>query len=307
MLGRVTQRSIALNSLTNLQAAQARSSKLQEQLTSGKAYAKPSDNPVAAGNALRLHEQVAVNTEHARNIGDAQAWMTTQENALDGALSALQKVRDLTVQAASTGSNDGKARAAIAIELGEIKNQLLSAANTTHQGRPVFAGTSDKTEAYVVGADADGKPLYTSRDNGQPVTRTVGPGQELQVNISGAAVFGGSADGTTSSVFAEIDSLIAAVNGNDGAAISDKLSVIDDRLGKVLNGLATVGARVNQLDALQEAGTTRADFLAAQLDEVEGVDLAKTFVEYNLQSTAYQAALQSTAQVIQPTLLDFLR
>ncbi|WP_432482041.1 flagellar hook-associated protein FlgL [Kineococcus esterisolvens] len=307
MLGRVTQRSIALNSLTNLQASQARSSKLQEQLTSGKAYAKPSDNPVAAGNALRLHDQVAVNTEHGRNITDAQAVQTTQENALDSALAALQKARQLTVQAASTGSNDGKARAAIAIELGEIKNQLLSAANTTHQGRPVFAGTSDQPEAYVVGTDADGEPVYTSRDNGAPLTRTVGPGRELRVDISGADVFGGSADGTATSVFAEIDELIAAVKGTDGAAISAKLEGLDARLGAVTNALATVGARVNQLDAAQEAVDARADFLGQQLDEVEGVDLAKTFVEYNLQSTAYQAALQSTAKVIQPTLLDFLR
>ncbi|WP_432491153.1 flagellar hook-associated protein FlgL [Kineococcus auxinigenes] len=304
MLGRVTQRSIALNSLTNLQAAQARSSKLQEQLTSGKAYAKPSDNPVAAGNALRLHEQVAVNTEHARNIGDAQAWMTTQENALDGALSAVQKVRDLTVQAASTGSNDSRARAAIASQLQEIKGQLLSSANTTHMGRAVFAGTSTATEAYTEVRDGAGVVTgYTANDDLKAVTRAVAPGVEVQVNLSGAEVFGTGAD----SVFTEIDDLITAVNGTDGAAISGKLSVIDDRMGKVLNGLATIGARVNQLDALQEAGTTRADFLAAQLDEVEGVDLAKTFVEYNLQSTAYQAALQSTAKVIQPTLLDFLR
>ncbi|MCI2240635.1 flagellar hook-associated protein FlgL [Paenibacillus sp. TRM 82003] len=304
MLGRVTQRSIALNSLNNLQASQARSSKLQEQLTSGKAYAKPSDNPVAAGNALRLHEQVAVNTEHARNIGDAQAWMTTQENALDGALSALQKVRDLTVQAASTGSNDGRARAAVAAQLREIKEQLVSSANTTHMGRPVFAGTSTATEAYTAVTDTDGKVTgYTPNDDRGAVTRAVAPGVEVQVNLSGAAVFGDD----TGSVFTEIDELIAAVNGTDGAAISEKLSVVDARLDKVTNGLATIGARVNQLDALQEAGTARADFLGQQLDEVEGVDLAKTFVEYNLQSTAYQAALQSTAKVIQPTLLDFLR
>ncbi|MEO2105974.1 MAG: flagellar hook-associated protein 3, partial [Actinomycetota bacterium] len=41
--------------------------------------------------------------------------------------------------------------------------------------------------------------------------------------------------------------------------------------------------------------------------EAEDVDLPETIMELQLQEVAYQAALNATSRVIQPSLLDFLR
>ena len=41
--------------------------------------------------------------------------------------------------------------------------------------------------------------------------------------------------------------------------------------------------------------------------DVEDIDLAKTIMALNQTEVGYKAALQATAQVIQPTLVDFLR
>ena len=146
MIGRVTQRSIALNSLTNLQNAQSRTAKLQEQLSSGKSLSKGSDDSVRAAAALRLNDQIAGNTENDRNIADARAWNSTQENSLRGVADSLSYVRDLAVRAGN-GTLDAKGRAALATEIDEAKKSILGAANTQHQGRAVFAGTTDTTVA----------------------------------------------------------------------------------------------------------------------------------------------------------------
>jgi flagellar hook-associated protein 3 FlgL len=47
--------------------------------------------------------------------------------------------------------------------------------------------------------------------------------------------------------------------------------------------------------------------LKQSLSQVEDVDLAQATMELSLQQVAYQAALQTTAKVIQPSLVDFLR
>ena len=47
--------------------------------------------------------------------------------------------------------------------------------------------------------------------------------------------------------------------------------------------------------------------LTSSLSEVENTDLPKAMVELQMQEVAYQAALASTARVMQPSLLDFLR
>lgn len=308
MLGRVTQRSIALNAMTNLQNAQARTAKLQEQLSSGKSLSKGSDDSVRAAAALRLNDQVAVNTEQSRNVTDAKAWMTTQENALRSTTSGLQKVRDLTVQAGN-GSLDAKGRAAIAAQITEIKNSILGDANTQYQGRAVFSGTTDTSAGFtkVDPAVLPGTPTYTTNDNGQAVRRTISPGVSMQVNISGKSVFGGSADGTATSVFAELDDLAAKITSGDVAGTTAMLGTIDTRINLTTTAMATIGARDNQLDAAEDVNSNELQYLTNQLDDVEGIDQAKTYVEFKMQDTAYQAALMSTAKVIQPTLMDFLR
>ena len=296
MIGRVTQRSIALNSLTNLQNAQSRTAKLQEQLSSGKSLSKGSDDSVRAAAALRLNDQIAGNDENGRNIADARAWNSTQENALNGVADRLSYVRGLAVRAGNA-TLDGKGRAAIVAEIGEAKRAILGAANTQYQGRAVFAGTRDTTVAYVDGT-------WAAADDGGAVTRTVSPGVEMTVNVNGRQVFG---DGTPNSVFAELDALSAAVTGGDSAGIGTALTKLDTRINLNATAMATIGARDNQLDHAEEVNANHRQYLQTQLDDVEGVDLAKTFVEFKLQGAAYEPALQATAKTIQPTLLDFLR
>jgi flagellar hook-associated protein 3 FlgL len=71
--------------------------------------------------------------------------------------------------------------------------------------------------------------------------------------------------------------------------------------------MATIGARTNQLDHAEDVNTSQLQYLTSQLDDVQGVDPAKAYLEFTQQNVAYQAALQVTAKTVQATLLDFLR
>jgi len=292
---RVTQHSISMGSLANVQASLNRTARLQEQMSSGKAVNRPSDSPIGTVTSLSLRSQISAQEQYAANAQDGASWLGTLDTTLQSVNDGLQRVRDLTVQASNTGSLDTNARQAIAAEITTLRDNLTGLANTTYLGRPVFGGTT------AGGAAFDPK-TYAYVGDGGTVTRRIDDRTQVSVGADGAAVFGAG----SSSVFAFLDTLAANVVGNPSALSSD-LAALDGRMGTVLNALTDVGVRANQMDQAQTAAKYKALDLRSTLSGVEDIDLPSVIIDLQLQQTTYQAALAATAKVLQPTLMDFLR
>jgi flagellar hook-associated protein 3 FlgL len=294
VFSRITNRSIAVGSLTNLQASMNRSNKLQEQLSSGQVLSKPSDDPVVTNNSIQYRTEIGVQEQYGRNNLDGQAWLNSADAALQDSVTVMQRVRDLTVQAANVGANDVTARKAAAIEIDRLKETLLSSANTKYLGRPIFVPAKIGDVAFDPAGDFQG-------DDGV-VARRVGPNVDVAANVSGEGAFG-----TNGATFKMLTELSDKLKSGDGAGIGDYIAKVDTGLGLLKDSLSTVGARTNQLEALKDTSDARVDSLTDSHNEITAIDLPKTLIEYNLQKTAYETALASTAKVIQPTLMDFLR
>ena len=292
---RVTQQSISRSSLANIQASLNRSAKLQEQMTSGKVLNRPSDSPTGTVTSLSLRSQISAQEQYAANAQDGSAWLTAQDTALQSFHSTLQRVRELTVQAANTGSMDSGARDAIAEEMTTLRGTLTGLANTTYLGRPVFGGTTAGGAAF----DSD---TYSYVGNSGDVTRRIDDRTRVSVGADGSVIFGDGAG----SVFAFLDGLADNVRNNPSALSSD-LTALDGRMGTVLNALTDVGVRTNQVEQARTAATDKALDLRSTLSGVEDIDLPSVIIDMQLQESTYQAALSATAKVIQPTLMDFLR
>ncbi|GAB3681671.1 flagellar hook-associated protein FlgL [Angustibacter aerolatus] len=291
---RITQGMISGNSLTNLQSNLERIGKLQEQMSSGRQLNRPSDSPAGISQALSLRSGIKANTQYASNAGDAVAWLGTIDTTLTSSNELLQKVRDLTLQASSTGNADLNARQATATEVAGIRSSLLGLANTSYLGRPVFGGTTDASKAY---AD-DGTYLG---DSGE-VTRRLAQDVTVRVDAPGPATFG---DGDTS-VFKLLDRIAANMTTNP-AALQTDLADLDEAVSGVLGQLTAAGTRYARADSHQQAAADQVLALKSTLSGVENIDLPSTIMELQLQQTAYQSALGATAKVLQPSLLDFLK
>jgi flagellar hook-associated protein 3 FlgL len=292
---RVTQHSISMSSLANVQASLNRTAKLQEQMSSGKVLNRPSDSPTGTVTSLSLRSQISAQEQYAANAQDGTAWLGTQDTALQSVNTALQRVRELTVQAANTGSNDANARNALAEEITTLRGTLTGLANTTYLGRPIFGGTT-------AGGSAFDPSTYEYLGDSGEVTRRVDDRTRVSVGSTGSAVFG-EGDG---SVFKLLDTLAANVRTNPSALSSD-LSALDGRMSTVLNALTDVGVRTNQVEQARAAADDKALDLRSTLTGVEDIDLPSVIIDLQLQDTTYQAALSATAKAIQPTLMDFLR
>jgi flagellar hook-associated protein 3 FlgL len=292
---RVTQHSLSMNSLANVQASLNRAAKLQEQMSSGKLINRPSDSPTGTVTSLSLRSQISAQEQYAANAQDGAAWLGTLDTTLQSVNTGLQRVRDLAVQAGNTGSLGPNERQAIAAEIKTLRGSLTGLANTTYLGRPVFGGTT-------AGGQAFDPATYSYVGDSGTVTRRVDDRTRVAVGADGPAVFG---SGPTS-VFAFLDTLAADVVSNPSALASD-LSTLDGRMGTVLNALTDVGVRTNQVEQAQTAAKNKALDLRSTLSAVEDIDLPSVIIDLQLQDTTYQAALSATAKVLQPTLMDFLR
>ncbi|MEU4222494.1 flagellar hook-associated protein FlgL [Actinoplanes sp. NPDC026623] len=291
---RVTNGSITARVLANLQRNVARSGKIQEQLSSGKQIARPSDSPTGTLTALQLRGEMRVTQQYSRNADDGMSWLSVLDDTLSGSLSQINRARDLAIQSQS-GAATPLSREAMAVEVDNIRESLIGAANTTYLGRPVFGGTTTGGVAY------DSAGVYQGDDGA--VLRTVGSNAQVRVAEDGRDVFG--PDG--SNIFAVLADISDGLRNNDVTKLHagmDNLSAAGDLIKSTLSD---VGARYNRVSQMHDTAEDRLVTLKSQLSDVEDIDLPQTIMEMQLQQTAYQAALAATAKVIQPSLIDYLR
>lgn len=293
MLTRVTNQMTALQSQQHLQAGSVRLAQAQERATSLDKLTRPSDDPTATAEALRVKSLQSALAQHTRNVADGDGWLSTTDSALISADSLMAKVRELTLQGAN-GSLSPNAKEAVAVELEGLKADLLGVANTSINGRSVFAGTSDAGVAFRPDYSWTGTP-------GSAVTRRIGPETTVAVDSDGSAAFGTGA----SSVFALIDDIATSLR--TGGDVASHLTTVDARVAGLRSVQSDMGARHAQLlraeDTLMDTKVT----LEAQRAGLEDLDLGQAVLDLQLQNNSYQAALQVTAKVLQVSLMDFLR
>jgi flagellar hook-associated protein 3 FlgL len=291
---RVTERSMANRTMVGLQGNLSKLGNLQAQLSSGKLLARPSDSPTGTVAAMSYRGEIRQLAQYGRNAQDGKAWLTAADDTLTAAIDLVHQARDLVVTGASVGPGGQASRDTMAAEVDRLRESLMTTANSTYLGRPIFGGTTSGTVAY----DATG--TYVG-DTGS-VQRTVANGVKVRVDGSGPSTFG-TGNGQLFTVLAKISSDLRGSPNN----LTGDLDALDTSLGIMQNQLADIGARYNQIDRLDQAATARSFELQQQLSDVEDIDLPKTIMELQLQQTAYQVALGATARVIQPSLQQFLR
>jgi flagellar hook-associated protein 3 FlgL len=296
--GRITQSMTARLLLSDLERVAEHLTKTNQRISSGKQLTVPSDDPFGTSRALQLRSDLEGTRQYQRNVDEAKSWQDVTDTALGQIGDFALRARDLVVQAASDTSGP-VARSAINTEIEQIIAAIKGEANTQYAGRFVFAGTKTTTQPYNQTDD-----LYAG-DAGN-VVREIGKGVQVNVNTTAGNVVG-SWNGTAGTgLIGVLRTVQSHLQAGDTAGLGTDLSALDTAHDALVGARAQTGAIANRLDAAasrlgQIEGTT-----TKLLSDVEDADMAKTLVDYSTQQAAYQAALKAGAQLIQPSLLDYL-
>ena len=170
-----------LSMMLQLQAALDRT---QQQIASGRRLLTPSDDPIASGRALELQESLARIGQFDRNGTTARNRLSHEEATLTDVNNALQRVRELALQA-NNASQSNESRRQIATEMRQHLDGLLQLANQKDgNGRFLFAGNMDSTAPVT---HSGGVYTYNG-DQGQRLIQ-VGESRHVADSDPGSAVF----------------------------------------------------------------------------------------------------------------------
>ncbi len=181
---RVTNSFIQTQFLAAVSQLQANLAQTQNQVALGQSFTTPSQDPVAAGNVNNYNLALAQSQQFDRNANIAQNRLGLEDNALSQYQSALQSIRDLALQANNSSQTDEN-RSAIAAQVQQIRDTLLSIANSQDgNGEYLFSGFSSKTQPF--GLTAAGATY--AGDQGQRQLQ-IAVGRNVADGDNGATVF----------------------------------------------------------------------------------------------------------------------
>jgi flagellar hook-associated protein 3 FlgL len=269
---------------------------LQQQITSGQQITKPSDDPIGAAQALSLQESLDQATQYGRNIDQATSWLNSSDSALSSVTDVVHRARELAVQAAN-GTLTPSDRSAIQAELTQIQQHVLDLSNSKYGAYYLFSGTRTDQPGYSTYNPSTTPGTYLGNSN--LVQREISAGVTTTINVDPTSTF--------DPVFQALNQIQTGLTAGSSAAVSASLASFDTAQDAVSMSRAQIGARVNRLDALKQRQDSVSVSLTGLLSNVKDVDMAKAITNFSMAQNVYTASLKASAQMMQTSLLDYLR
>jgi flagellar hook-associated protein 3 FlgL len=178
-----------LNSIT---AQQSDLLHIYQQVSTGKRMVTPSDDPLAASQAINISQAQSLNQRFSENREVAKRNLGLSESTLDNTVLLLQDIKTRLVEA-SNGTLSDSDRSTLAGVFSDARDSLLGLANATDgNGQFLFSGAKGNTAAFQ---DINGKIEYM----GDQGARRIQADQTRQIIASdvGSQIFARATPGTT--------------------------------------------------------------------------------------------------------------
>jgi len=274
---------------------------IQESITTGKRVERSSDDPVQFFRANRFRQSIKQNEQYLENLQDAEGWLQATSSNLDSMLSQVMTLRERAVQSADD-SLSTENRLHMASEINNILEDLVNRANESFLDKNLFSGTKTTVDKpFLPSYNPDGSInsiLY--QGNTEKINRRISENFTININVTGQDIL-------DTNIFDAALNLRTALENDNTNAISNMIDSIDTASDKMISLNATNGSLQQQLELAEDRLRTANLNLSAFISETEDVDLASAITQYNSEEMAYQAALQSTANILRLNIMDFLK
>jgi flagellin len=299
----------ALNAQRNLGISGMKLGKVLEKLSSGYRINRAADDAAGLGISEKMRAQIRGNSQAIRNAQDGISMLQTAEGAMDEIHGMLQRMRELSVQAAND-TYDAAARTSIGQELFQLRSEIdRIAGGTTFNGQSLLTGSlsgtlGGATATDVVTGDAVGAAnvvsvnvssakagTYTFTGTGTSLTLTGPNGQAQQITVSNIA-----ANSTGNLDFNQLGisiSLVSAAGETGANLVTAFIAAANDTIVVTGSGSAKiqVGANATANDTLNIS------FSDVQASTATGLDL-NSAGSVDWTSTATIVASNTAAQAV---------
>jgi flagellin len=259
---RINNNMMAMNAHRQLKVNSFAQEKSLEKLSSGYRINRAGDDAAGLAISEKMRGQIRGLATASRNAQDGISMIQTAEGALAETHSILQRMRELTVQAAND-TNVAADRTAITTELTDLKAEITRISdNTQFNTKKLLDGTLSAT--LQVGANA---------------AETIAIAISTDMDSTGLSVEAATVDNTT----------------NAQAAIT----LVNTAIATVSTNRSALGAKQNRLEHTINNLDTAAENLQASESRIRDVDMAKEMMTFTKNNILNQAATAMLAQANQ--------
>ena len=263
----------AINTNRQLGMTTSNLAKATEKLSSGYRINRAADDAAGLSISEKMRGQIRGLEQASSNASDGISLIQTAEGALNEIHSIVQRMRELTVQAAND-TNVSTDRVAIAAELYALTSEITRIADQT-----------EFNTMKVLDGSFSGKHLQVGANEGQMIDVSI-------KKMSAEAI------GLSSGAIGDVVS--------DDSKSAGEISALIDKIDKALSSVSTQRSSLGAIQNRLEHTIANADNVAENLTDAESrirdVDMADqmvTFSKYNILQQAGQSMLAQANQSTQ--------
>lgn len=332
---RITDNAILSRYQTALNTVRTNVARDQIRVATGKENQTPSDDPRVVADVKRLKNVIDLNEQFKKNIADGATDTRVYEETLENFVATLQTFRDTANDAVNPINGDKLA------SLGEITRQLIGdlveISNNEFDGRFAFSGTLTTRNSLVpTGVETNNLPFELVEDPAlvsaeNPLGLRVtfkGNNEERRiktsvntferVNVRAEEVFGAGGVAVFDNLVNIFNTISFKPDGTartntepltaeETNALQDQIRILGNSIDQVNSGIGRLGAVGSRLQAIGDQLTFENTRLEDLLSLREDADVIEAALALRSQESALEAALTLGPQVLQQSLLDFLR
>jgi len=232
--------------LNQVQFDQAALFRIQMQLSTGKRFQSPSDDPIAAMRVISLQRLLQRKDQMKANLTTSQSYLSVTDSALSSVSDLVAEARGATIGVIGTTATDTQ-RSAAAQQVDQILTQLLNTGNQQFRGRYLFAGSAGAVQPFQLA----GTRLVEYTGNEQRMSSLADIDQLFDINLTGNEVFGAISNSVRGSrdlnPVLTADTRLADLRGGQGIsrgsiAVTDgnSMSIVDLSQAETVGDLAAM-------------------------------------------------------------------
>lgn len=283
------------------------------QLSSNGRITRPSDDPIGTVRSIQVRKSVSTKEDYQKTVKDSKEILTQAETCLYEVTTILKRMEELV----GIGESDvytAEQKQAAAEEVLQLRNELVDIGNSTYNDQYIFSGYNTSSAPFKVDDNGiltfNGIDLVAADDDAvadelqNTLKYQVDASNMFEVGISGVE-FMGYGENNIYDIFTQIAEKMSDPNCSaaDLEGYSDKINSLRD------NNLATIseiGGKQSRLDLIDNRFEDDLLNLEERRSNIEDIDQAEVITQYKFAYTAFQQSLAVGAQIIQPSLLDYI-
>lgn len=262
----------ALNANRQLNITNGSLAKKTEKLSSGYRVNRAADDAAGLSISEKMRAQIRGLDQASSNAQDGISLIQTAEGALNEIHSVLQRMRELTVQAAND-TNVTADRRAIAKEIRALTSEIDRIATQT-----------EFNTMKLLSGSFSGKVLQVGANGSQTISFKIGAMTADKLDVSAGKIA------------AKI-----SMAGANGKSITGLISVVNKAISKVSLQRSALGALQNRLEHTIANADNMAENLQSAESKIRDANMADEMVAYSSFSILQQAGQSMLAQANQST------